>query len=61
MTALAESVGTGRLEDLEVLLLNDNWDITDAGSCALARRGYHACFDSGRKDSDMSRIEGWEP
>lgn len=37
MMALANLVGSGRLEDLEVLLLNGNWDITDAGACALAR------------------------
>jgi len=37
MTALAELVGSGRVKDLEVLLLNGNWDITDAGACALAR------------------------
>ena len=36
-TALAELVGTGRLKDLEVLLLNGNWYITDAGASALAR------------------------
>lgn len=53
MTVLAELMDTSRLVDLEVLSLNGNWDITDAGACALAR-----AIDEGGPTTAPASIQG---